>query len=87
MKISNKEETKAKKQLIKILIVLAILWLLSSVVVYVKSLFADEITKPNEINKYYAEESIKTEMRFLAMWNYTENMTTEEYNKTFLEEK
>lgn len=84
MKISNAEETKAKKQLIKILIVLAILWLLSSVVVYVKSLFAEEITKSNEINKYYTEETIKNEMRFLAMWEYTENMTEQEYANTFL---
>lgn len=84
MKISSNEETKAKKQLIKILIVLAILWLLSSVVVYVKSLFAEEITKPNEINKYYTEETIKTEMQFMKMWEYTENMSEKEYADTFL---
>ena len=85
MKISNNEETKAKKQLIKILIVLAILWLLSSVVVYVKSLFAEEIklTDVELMNKYYAEENIKSEMNFLAMKHYMDNITVEEYIETF----
>ena len=34
-------------------------------------------------NKFYAEETIKNEMRFNAMWKYTESMTEEEYCNTF----
>lgn len=79
-RISNK--TKDKLLLTGIAIVL--IWLLISVAIAVISLFAEELTEPNQINKYYAEETIKTEMQFLAMWEYTENMLPEEYNKTFL---
>lgn len=45
-----------------------------------------ETPEQAQINRYYTEESLKTEMRYLAMWQYTENMTDEEYNKTFMEE-
>ena len=83
MKISNNEETKAKKQLIKILIVLVVLWLLSSFVVYIKSLFAEEITEVESMNKYYAEQTIQNEMNYLAMKEYMDNITVEEYIETF----
>lgn len=82
----NNEETNGKKQLIKILIVVVVLWLLSSFVVYVKGLFAQNnlyLTDVEKMNKFYAEETIKTEMKFLAMREYMNNITVEEYVETF----
>lgn len=83
MKISNK--TKAVMLIIGILFV--VFWVLVGATCWIVSLFAEELTEPNQINKYYTEETIKTEMQFLAMWEYTENMLPEEYNKTFLGDK
>ena len=81
MKLSNK----AKDYIVVVAICVAVIWLLSGAVIWVRSLFAEE-TKLSDIelqNKYYAEERIKTEMRYFAMWEYTENMSTEEYIETF----
>ena len=80
------EEKEAKKQLYKLLIILAVLWLLTSVVVYVKSLFAENsvyLTDVEKMNKFYAEENIKSEMNFLAMKHYMDNISIEEYIETF----
>lgn len=79
------EKVKAKKQLYVILIVVIVLWLLSSLVIYVKDLSAEEMTI-NEINKSYAEQTIVYEMQFIKMWEYTENMTEKEYAETFYKE-
>lgn len=81
MKLSNK----AKDYIVVVAICVVVIWLLSGAVMWVRSLFAEEI-KLSDIelqNKYYAEERIKTEMRYFAMWEYTENMSTEEYIETF----
>lgn len=81
MKLTNK----TKDYIVVIAICVAVIWLLSGAVMWVRSLFAEE-TKLSDIelqNKYYAEERIKTEMRYFAMWEYTENMSTEEYIETF----
>lgn len=80
MKISNK--TKDLMLIIGILFV--VFCVLVGATCWIVSLFAEELTEPNQINKHYTEETIKTEMQFLAMWEYTENMLPEEYNKTFL---
>lgn len=85
MKLTNK----TKDYIVVIAICVAVIWILSGAVMWVKSLFAEE-TKLSDIelqNKYYAEERIKTEMRYFAMWEYTENMSTEEYIETFLRGK
>ena len=85
MKLTNK----TKDYIVVIAICVAVIWLLSGAVMWVRSLFAEE-TKLSDIelqNKYYAEERIKTEMRYFAMWEYTENMSTEEYIETFLRGK
>lgn len=81
MKLTNK----TKDYIVVIAICVAVIWILSGAVMWVRSLFAEE-TKLSDIelqNKYYAEERIKTEMRYFAMWEYTENMSTEEYIETF----
>ncbi|MBQ2219160.1 MAG: hypothetical protein II417_00020 [Elusimicrobia bacterium] len=81
MKLSNK----AKDYIVVVAICVAVIWILSGAVIWVRSLFTEE-TKLSDIelqNKYYAEERIKTEMRYFAMWGYTENMSTEEYIETF----
>ena len=81
MKISNK----TKDYLVLILICVVVIWVLSSALYWVKSLFAEEI-KLSDIelqNKYYAEERIKSEMNFLAMKHYMDNISVEEYIETF----
>ncbi|MBO7716241.1 MAG: hypothetical protein J6S85_21935 [Methanobrevibacter sp.] len=82
MKLSNK----TKDYIVVIAICVLVIWVLSGAVWYVKSLFAEEnvyLSDAEKMNKYYAEERIKTEMRYFAMWEYTENMSTEEYIETF----
>ncbi len=82
MKLSNK----AKDYIVLTVICILVIWFLSGAVWYVKSLFAEEnvyLSDAEKMNKYYAEERIKTEMRYFAMWEYTENMSTEEYIETF----
>lgn len=66
-----------------IAICVLVVWILSGAVWYVKSLFAAEITETESMNKYYAEQTIQNEMRYLAMWEYTESMSEEEYCNTF----
>lgn len=80
MKITNK----TKDMIVVAGILLVVFWLLLGATYWVISLFAEEITTPNQMNKFYTEETIKTEMRFLAMWNYTEKMPDQEWEKTFL---
>lgn len=41
------------------------------------------LTDIERINKYYTEETIKSEMSFLSMWHYVENMSEQEYYDTF----
>ena len=81
MKISNK----AKDYIVVTVICILIIWLLSGAMWWVASLFAEEIklTDVELMNKYYAEENIKTEMNYLAMKNYMDNITVEEYIQTF----
>ena len=80
MKISNKT-----KDTIAIVCFLAVVfWVVLGLFCWVCSLFAEEITKPSEINKMYAEQTIIYEMQFQKMWEYTENMTDKEYADTFL---
>lgn len=81
MKLSNK----AKDYIVVTVICILIIWLLSGAMWWVSSLFAEEIklTDVELMNKYYAEEHIKTEMRYLAMKNYMDNITVEEYIETF----
>lgn len=43
-----------------------------------------ELSDLAQANKYYTEQTIINEMNFQKMWEYTENMTEEEYSNTFL---
>ena len=79
MKLTNK----TKDYIVVIAICVVVIWLLSGAVWYVKSLFAEEITEVESMNKYYAEETIKSEMRFNAMKEYMDNISVEEYIETF----
>lgn len=81
MKISNK----AKDYIVVTVICVLIIWLLSGAMLWVASLFAEEIklTDVELMNKYYAEENIKSEMNFLAMKHYMDNISIEEYIETF----
>lgn len=54
----------------------------------VHNLFAETnkpivLTEQAQINKYYTEETLKSEMSFLSMWHYVENMSEQEYYDTF----
>lgn len=79
MKISNK----AKDYIVLTVICVLVIWLLSGAVWYVKSLFAEELTEVETMNRYYAEETIKSEMNYLAMKHYMDNISVEEYVETF----
>lgn len=81
MKITNK----VKDYIVITLICVAVIWLLSGAVLWVTSLFAQStsLSDIEQMNKIYAEETIKNEMRFNAMWEYTENMSEQEYTETF----
>lgn len=78
MKISNK----MKDYIVVTVICVLVIWILSGALWYVKSLLAEEITV-DSMNKYYAEECIKNEMRFNAMKEYMDNISVEEYIETF----
>lgn len=83
MKISNKE-----KDYISIILAIVffagIIWLLTGAVLYVKSLFAEDLQ--NNINKYLAEQQIQQEIRYLELKNYIDNMSEEEFNEIFYKE-
>ena len=82
MKISNK----VKDYIVVIAICVLVIWLLSGAMWWVSSLFAQDsvyLTDVEKMNKFYAEESIKTEMNYLAMKEYMDNISIEEYIETF----
>ena len=79
MKLTNK----TKDYIVVIAICVVVIWLLSGAVMWVRSLFAQELTEVESMNKYYAEETIKSEMRFNAMKEYMDNISVEEYVATF----
>lgn len=79
-KISNKT-----KDVLAIIGFFVVFCIMLGLFCWVCSLFAEEITKPSEINKMYAEQTIVYEMQFQKMWEYTEkNMTDKEYADIFL---
>lgn len=51
---------------------------------FAQEIIVTELTEQEQINKFYTEEAVKSEMYFLAMWEYTENMSEQEYADTFL---
>lgn len=74
--------TKDKLKIIGILLV--IVWVMFGAIYYIFAQPTEQqLTDIELMNKYYAEQNIQTEMKFLAMWEYTENMTPEEYIETF----
>ncbi len=79
MKLSNK----AKDYIVLTVICVLVIWLLSGAVWYVKSLFAEELTEVETMNRYYAEQTIQSEMNYLAMKEYMDNVSVEEYIETF----
>lgn len=52
-------------------------------IVFVESIKAEEPNKEINMNKFYAEERIKTEIYYLSAWDTIENMSEEEYAETF----
>lgn len=50
---------------------------------FAQEIIVTELTEQEQINKFYTEETVKSEMYFLAMWEYTENMSEQEYYDTF----
>ena len=72
-----------KSKILFIAICVVVIYVLSGAVWYVRSLFAQELTEIETMNKYYAEETIKSEMRFNAMKEYMDNVSIEEYIEVF----
>ena len=82
MKISNK----TKDYIVVIAICVLVIWLLSGAMWWVSSLFAQDsvyLTDVEKMNKFYVEENIKSEMNYLAMKHYMDNISIEEYIETF----
>ena len=79
MKISNK----TKDYIVVTIICVLVIWILSGALYWVKSLFAEDLTDVEIMNKCYAENTVKNEMRFLAMKEYMDNISIEEYVETF----
>lgn len=81
MKISNK----AKDYLVLVAIMVFVICVMLGALCFVKNLFAEEVnlSEIESMNKYYAEERIKSEMNFLAMKHYMDNISVEEYIETF----
>ena len=82
MKISNKN----KDRMLIMGILFCLFWLLSGLIFWVVTLFAEpvQLTSKEELNKAYVEQQIYQEIRYLQMWEYTEKMSDEEWTKTFL---
>jgi hypothetical protein len=76
--------TKDKIKIVGILLV--IIWFMSGIIYYI---FGEEIklTDIEKANKYYTEEQIKTEMRWLALKDYVDNMSEEEFIECFYKEE
>jgi len=75
-----------KSNFIFIAICVLVIWFLSGAIWWMKSLFAVPVAELSDIelmNKYYAEQTIQNEMRYFAMKNYLDNLSTEEYIETF----
>lgn len=72
-----------KSKILFIAICVVVIYVLSGAVWYVKSLFAQELTEIETMNKHYAEETIKSEMRFNAMKEYMDNISVDEYIEVF----
>lgn len=82
MKISNKN----KDRILIIGILFCVFWLLSGLIFWVTTLFAEPVlTDKEQINKAYVEQDIKQEIRYLQMWEYTEKLTDEEWHRIFIE--
>lgn len=87
MKISNKEKDYLSI-IVAAIIFGALIWLLTGAVLYISSLFAEEtLTDIEKANKFYAEEQIKTEMRWLALKDYVDNMSEEEFIECFYKDE
>lgn len=83
MKMSNKEKDYLSI-IVAAIIFGALIWLLTGAIFYISSLFAEEtLTDIEKANKFYAEEQIKTEMRWLALKDYVDNMSEEEFIECF----
>ena len=75
-----------KSNFMLIAIFVVIIWMLSGAIWYMRSLFAVpviELSEQEQINKYYAEELIKSEMHYFAMWEYVEGLSEQEYADVF----
>ena len=72
-----------KNKLLFVAICVLIIWILSGAIYYIKDLCAEELTEVESINKYYAEQTIKSEFEYAALWEYVENMSEQEYYDTF----
>lgn len=91
MKMSNRTKDK-----IAIIIFLVVTFLIAIAVSVVFIMGINAVTKANaeekiielngkeQMNKYYAEETIKAEIYYLAACETIETMTEEEYAETFL---
>lgn len=79
MKLSNK----TKDYIVVVAICVLVIWVLTGAIYWVKSLFAYELLDIAIQNKCYTENTVQNEMRFLAMKNYMDNISEEEFAEIF----
>jgi len=84
--MKRKMSNMTKDKIFVLFVIFVILLFLTLIIIGVKKLFAEspniELTQ-SQINKYYTEQTIKNEIEYIAMWEYTENMSEQEYYDTF----
>lgn len=84
--MTKKMSNLTKDYIVVIAVCVVVIWVLSGAIYYI---FGAE-TKLTDIeiaNKFYCEEQVKEEMRYLAMRDYIENMSEEEFLQTFYKDE
>lgn len=85
----------AKSSIIVAIIIIVFGIILFTIGMFADSLFAntktivyekENLTETQKHNKFFTEERIKDELYYLSAWEYIENMTDDEYEKTFFNE-
>lgn len=84
MRISNKTKDKIMVLSFMLAVMFMFVFLMFAIMsLIVKKAEAVELSEQQQINKFYAEETLKNEMYLLSSWTTIDNMSDEEYYETF----
>lgn len=88
MKVSNKTKDKLLILSFMFLVMFMFIFLVFSIINLLSAKAeAVELSEQQQINKFYAEETLKNEMYLLSSWTTIDNMSDEEYCDTFFKEE